>query len=305
MASGRGANDFYPASEEQTTPEEDLPQQTHLVTGERAKNWPKWPISCFRHYIEEDIIPEEAQNIAKRIYQSWFALILVLCINVAAVAAVIGHETSEIREMFLAVAYLLICPPLGFLIYYVYYTAASKDSDTYFRAFFILFAVQMLVLGLFALGVPTFGAGGFINMIRMFSANVIVAGSLQLVQFFLWISLILLDAYLFSKVWAYTKDKNEVITYTDAEGERVDTEPTMLDHPEDTTPRVESPKTVTRSQEPADIAVQLIKNNKDVIKNTVIDNKEVIAKTVVKNASTIKAVASDHSDDISKIFSPP
>ncbi|XP_075529143.1 secretory carrier membrane protein [Dermacentor variabilis] len=142
----------------------------------RANNWPPLPdkccvAPCFYQDIGVDI-PLEFQKIVRTVYYLWIFYVLVLVLNFLGGLAILVKEGGATHFGF-SILYLVLFAPLSFLCWFrPLYKAFRSDSSFNFMVFFFVFFVQLIVSVIYAVGIGTTGASGFVVAIDAFSKSI-------------------------------------------------------------------------------------------------------------------------------------
>lgn len=142
----------------------------------RANNWPPLPekccvAPCFYQDIGVDI-PLEFQKIVRTVYYLWIFYVLVLVLNFLGGLAILVKEGGATHFGF-SILYLILFAPLSFLCWFrPLYKAFRSDSSFNFMVFFFVFFVQLIVSVIYAVGIGTTGASGFVVAIDAFSRSI-------------------------------------------------------------------------------------------------------------------------------------
>lgn len=120
----------------------------------RQHNWPPLPsfcpfTPCFFQDINVDIRPE-FQRTVQLGYHLWIAFVFAELLNLLA-ALVILPTTG--KQLPFAILTLVFCVPLSYMAWFrPLYKAFKNDSSFNFMVFFFVFFIQILVVGLWAIG---------------------------------------------------------------------------------------------------------------------------------------------------------
>jgi len=202
--------------------EEALFQQEQKIGKPRPKNWPR----C-RPILHHDIageIPEDLQPLVRRAYWAWYGIQIALCWNFISVAAGLFADASHsgaIAGFFIGLVIWLVSVPMSWFVYRFLYNAARKTKPSLYMIFFIFVWLEILVFGYLALGVDGWGGGGFFFFIGYFNDKKPIVGIFGVVDFALWVLLIVIHVYLFFKARSpysaaggVEKAKQEAATYS-------------------------------------------------------------------------------------------
>lgn len=151
----------------------------------RANNWPPLPdkccvAPCFYQDIGVDI-PLEFQKIVRTVYYLWIFYVIVLILNFLGGIAILVKAGGATHFGF-SLLYLVLFAPLSFLCWFrPLYKAFRSDSSFNFMVFFFVFFVQLIVSVIYAVGIGTTGASGFVVAIDAFSKSIALGIFLTLV----------------------------------------------------------------------------------------------------------------------------
>ncbi|XP_014270928.1 secretory carrier-associated membrane protein 1 isoform X1 [Halyomorpha halys] len=185
--------------------EEELRNNTYNV---RKNNWPPLPSNscglepCFYQDINVDI-PVDFQSVVRQMYNLWIFHFLLLLANMF-VALIRVITFGDFETFGLSLLYTVILTPFSFVCWYrPGYKAFRDDSSFSFMVFFFIFAFQMLVTAVMAIGMTGGGSCGLYKTIKTFeygNASGIIVGLLMLSVTLGFITAVLLDFVLISKV---------------------------------------------------------------------------------------------------------
>lgn len=142
----------------------------------RANNWPPLPqkccvAPCFYQDIGVDI-PLEFQKIVRTMYYLWIFYAIVLLLNFLGGLAMLLKEGQATNFGF-SMLYMVLFVPLSFLCWFrPLYKAFRSDSSFNFMVFFFVYFVQLIVSIIYAVGLGTTGACGFVVAIDAFTRSV-------------------------------------------------------------------------------------------------------------------------------------
>lgn len=155
----------------------------------RQNNWPPIPKCCpvqpcFYHDINVDI-PVEFQKIVKYLYYLWIGHVSLLLANLMAglLYLFVGGDLGA--TFGLALIYCVLFTPASFVCWFrPAYKAFRDDSSFNFMIFFFVFFFQMLVSGLYSLGIGGMGSSGLIlgfHAVGSESGGVIFVGVVMII----------------------------------------------------------------------------------------------------------------------------
>ncbi|XP_077398768.1 secretory carrier-associated membrane protein 1-like isoform X2 [Vanacampus margaritifer] len=176
------------------------------ASGGRRNNWPplpeKFPVGpCFYHDITVDI-PVEYQKTVKIMYYLWMFHTGTLLANLAGSLAWFGVDASRGVDFGLAILWFLLFTPCSFVCWYrPVYGAFKSDSSFRFFLFFFVYVCQLGVYVLQSVGIPGWGACGWISALMCLNANV-AAGVLMILVAALFTALAVMSLVMFKKVHA-------------------------------------------------------------------------------------------------------
>uniref|UniRef100_A0A3Q2XVF9 Secretory carrier-associated membrane protein n=1 Tax=Hippocampus comes TaxID=109280 RepID=A0A3Q2XVF9_HIPCM len=207
--------------------------QSLSASGGRRNNWPplpeKFPVGpCFYHDITVDI-PVEYQKTVKIMYYLWMFHTGTLLANLAGSLAWFGVDSSRGVDFGLAVLWFLLFTPCSFVCWYrpvygAFKSAAGPPSLTFLRhvaifdlfflfvcgrsdssfRFFLFFFVYVCQLGVYVMqsvGIPGWGACGWISALTCLNTSV-AAGVLMILVAALFTALAVMSLVMFKKVHA-------------------------------------------------------------------------------------------------------
>ncbi|XP_076305049.1 secretory carrier-associated membrane protein 1-like [Tachypleus tridentatus] len=175
----------------------------------RANNWPPLPKKfcvgpCFYQDISVDI-PLEFQKLVKSVYYVWIFYSCLLFLNMLGALALLVVYGEGTTFGFSLLAFILFTP-LSFLCWFrPLYKAFRSDSSFNFMVFFFVFFFQLLLAGLYSVGIPDTGACGFVNGIGALRTPPITlssytVGGIVLIIGFLWGLAALMIGFMLLKV---------------------------------------------------------------------------------------------------------
>ncbi|XP_019728599.1 secretory carrier-associated membrane protein 1 isoform X4 [Hippocampus comes] len=180
--------------------------QSLSASGGRRNNWPplpeKFPVGpCFYHDITVDI-PVEYQKTVKIMYYLWMFHTGTLLANLAGSLAWFGVDSSRGVDFGLAVLWFLLFTPCSFVCWYrPVYGAFKSDSSFRFFLFFFVYVCQLGVYVMQSVGIPGWGACGWISALTCLNTSV-AAGVLMILVAALFTALAVMSLVMFKKVHA-------------------------------------------------------------------------------------------------------
>ncbi|KIY72155.1 scamp-domain-containing protein [Cylindrobasidium torrendii FP15055 ss-10] len=167
--------------------EQELNQRAEQIKHHGKNNWP-----FFFPLIYHDIsveLPDQWKPLITRLYQLWMVLGVTLIINfIACIFILVSGSRDGGRDVGASIGYLIIMPPLSFLLWYrPIYNGYMKEQALYYYLFFffcgwhILFSVYMII------GVLSTGSAGLVQMVQMFVGHHWAAAVLGLVSTIGWV----------------------------------------------------------------------------------------------------------------------
>ncbi|GIY30073.1 secretory carrier-associated membrane protein 1 [Caerostris darwini] len=150
----------------------------------RANNWPPLPESfcvgpCFYQDIAVDI-PLEFQKLVKTMYYLWIYYACVMFLNMLGALALLVSGTDSVTLFGFSLLAFFLFTPLSFVCWFrPLYKAFRSDSSFNFMVFFFIFFFQFVLSLIYAIGIPDFGACGFIVALKAIGKNA-VAGTLAI-----------------------------------------------------------------------------------------------------------------------------
>ncbi|KAA3681365.1 secretory carrier-associated membrane protein [Paragonimus westermani] len=156
-------------------------QQARMAAYQAAApphNWPPLPRwcpckPCVRQDFEADI-PLDCRWLAQMGYALWLAYALLLLLNMGGTLGyfIVGSSTVEGPLFGASILLVLVMPPLSFFGWHrPLYKALRSDSSINYVLFFILFAVQTIIVLIQCLGIDYLGSCGWINSLKTCGTN--------------------------------------------------------------------------------------------------------------------------------------
>eukprot|EP00128_Syssomonas_multiformis_P011304 Colp12_sorted_trinity150504_noHs@1456 len=184
--------------------------QQGLVVENKQPNWPPFPNNCIRpfkpfiyHNIDEEI-PSQARGLMHRMFGLWNGLILCLVMNmIAAFARLVGCGDCDDNFLTfgLSLLFMFAFIPCSFSMWYrTLYNAMKNDKSLSFMLFFFVFAAQIIVAALNAIGVPKIGAVGWIQGFMAVDAKSLGVGIVCFISAGFWTIFGLLSLYMLKRV---------------------------------------------------------------------------------------------------------
>ncbi|XP_055334356.1 secretory carrier-associated membrane protein 5-like [Paramacrobiotus metropolitanus] len=141
--------------------------------GVKRNNFPPLPkFCCFRPCFYQDFeldIPMGYRTIVRLVFYCWMVYSLMILINLVASIAYLCLEGNTAATTFgLSILWVVLFPVISFLFWYrPAYKAFRSDSSLNFFVFFCVFATQICVNIVQALGINPCGTCGIINGLSM------------------------------------------------------------------------------------------------------------------------------------------
>ncbi|XP_038633356.1 secretory carrier-associated membrane protein 4-like [Scyliorhinus canicula] len=170
---------------------------------EKTNNFPPLPKfiplkPCFYQNFEEEI-PADHCLLVKRIYHLWIFYSITLAVNLIGCLAWLIAGGGAIN-FGLAILWLILFSPCSYVCWLrPIYKAFRSDSSFNFMAFFFVFAAQVVLAALQAIGFKGWGACGWIAAIGFFSVNV-GAGVVMLFPAIMFTAVTILSALVIFRV---------------------------------------------------------------------------------------------------------
>ncbi|XP_051907749.1 secretory carrier-associated membrane protein 1-like isoform X2 [Hippocampus zosterae] len=180
--------------------------QSLSASGGRRNNWPPLPekfpvVPCFYHDITVDI-PVEYQKTVKIMYYLWMFHTGTLLANLAGSLAWFGVDSSRGADLGLAFLWFMLFTPCSFVCWYrPVYGAFKSDSSFRFFLFFFVYVCQLGVYVMQSVGIPGWGACGWISALMCLNTSV-AAGALMILVAALFTALAVMSLVMFKKVHA-------------------------------------------------------------------------------------------------------
>jgi len=185
----------------------------------RPPNWPRCK-PFIHHDIVDDMPTPETVALIKRAYGGWFAYIFCLFWNLVTLAGgmIATGSGDYISSFFIALALTIVTVPISFLNYRLLYNAARKTKSSLYFIWFILMGFSFVTWIWYAIGLKSWGGGGFFIMLSLFKKKkTLVIAVFALLCFTFWVTLIGYHIYLiiiarfeYRKAGGYEKAKKEV-----------------------------------------------------------------------------------------------
>lgn len=185
--------------------EAELTQKAEHIRRFGRNNWPPFYPLIF-HSIPDEI-PEPQRPLITRLYQLWFVLLGTLVINmIACIFILTSGSTGGASDLGSSIGYLIIIPPLSFLLWYrPIYNGYMKEQSLYFY-FYLVFCGFHLVYSLYMIiGIPSTGSAGIIQTIRMFVRSAWVAAILGTIATVGWVVQGVGNAMYYRQIYTYHK----------------------------------------------------------------------------------------------------
>ncbi|XP_061554095.1 secretory carrier-associated membrane protein 1-like isoform X2 [Phycodurus eques] len=180
--------------------------QSLSASGGRRNNWPplpeKFPVGpCFYHDVTVDI-PVEYQKTVKIMYYLWMFHTGTLLANLVGSMAWFCVDPARGVDFGLAILWFLLFTPCSFVCWYrPVYGAFKSDSSFRFFVFFFVYVCQLGVYVMQSVGIPGWGACGWLSALTCLNANVAV-GVLTILVAALFTALVVMSLVMFKKVHA-------------------------------------------------------------------------------------------------------
>ncbi|KAJ8271102.1 hypothetical protein GJAV_G00122790 [Gymnothorax javanicus] len=145
---------------------------------ERVNNFPPLPRfaprfikPCFYQNFGEEIPPQH-QQLVRRVYNLWIMYSSTLCLNMIACIAWWAGGGSGVN-FGLSLLWFILFSPCSYVCWFrPLYKAFRADSSFNFMTFFFVFFLQCVLAVIQAVGIPGWGACGWIAAVTFFSQNV-------------------------------------------------------------------------------------------------------------------------------------
>jgi hypothetical protein len=194
-----------------------LVEREKTLANPREPNWPRCKPLLY-HNIEEDMPTTQVQRVVRFAYFGWLGFLVALLWNFVCMFALIIAE-GAVGDFVLSIVYMIVLPPLFFLIYRILYRAGRKTKPSLYIVFWIFYFLELLFFAFFVLGYPGTGAGGIFWMSSEFSNAQNVIGFLLLASLILWgvilgwgIFVFILSRFEYKKAGGLAQAKKEAAT---------------------------------------------------------------------------------------------
>ncbi|KAG0306596.1 hypothetical protein BGZ98_002067 [Dissophora globulifera] len=176
--------------------EEELAAREHDIRAAQAEadrirtqgknNFPKFYPLIYMSIPAE--IPKAHQSTVRFLYNIWLALLGTLGLNfLACMLMLISGIPNGAADMGVALGYCFTITAASFLLWYrPVYNAFMKEMSMYYYFYFIFNGFHILFAFYMALGFPSTGSAGLINMIQVFNGHHIFTGILCVFSTALW-----------------------------------------------------------------------------------------------------------------------
>ncbi|KAF9426035.1 hypothetical protein BGZ76_002958 [Entomortierella beljakovae] len=156
------------------------------VRTQGKNNFPKFYPLIYMSIPAE--IPKAHQKIVKFFYLLWLALLGTLGLNfLACMLMLFAGIPNGAADMGVSLGYCFTITISSFLLWYrPIYNAFMKEMSMYYYFYFIFNGFHILYSFYMALGFPSTGSAGLINMIQVFNGKHIFAGILCVFSTALW-----------------------------------------------------------------------------------------------------------------------
>ena len=148
---------------------------------------------CYYHDITGEI-PVANQKTCKIMYYIWQFYVLTLGVNfISGLGLLISSGGEEAGATFgVSMLYMFLFTPCSFVCWYrPIYKALRDDSSFNYMLFFFVFFCQIILCGVFALGIPGFRSIGWINGISQASSGNGFVAFLMFATAMMWTLLVL------------------------------------------------------------------------------------------------------------------
>ncbi|XP_061657794.1 secretory carrier-associated membrane protein 1-like isoform X2 [Syngnathoides biaculeatus] len=180
--------------------------QSLSASGGRKNNWPplpeKFPVGpCFYHDVTVDI-PVEYQKTVKIMYYLWMFHTGTLLANLLGTLAWFCVDPGRGADFGLAILWFLLFTPCSFVCWYrPVYGAFKSDSSFRFFVFFFVYVCQVGVYVLQSVGLPGWGACGWVSALTCLNVSIAV-GVLTVLVAALFTAQAVMSLVMFKKVHA-------------------------------------------------------------------------------------------------------
>lgn len=166
--------------------ERELESQSRSGGSSRQNNWPPLPSfcpvgPCFYQDINVEI-SQSFQRIVTIMYYFWMFSACSMLFNFIACLALFCADTSNGKDLGLAILWILLFTPCSFMCWYrPVYKAFRSDSSFNFFHFFFVFFVQVVVYVIMTIGIPGSGFSGWIASLAALKSDK-VAGVIMIMS---------------------------------------------------------------------------------------------------------------------------
>ncbi|KAI1321171.1 hypothetical protein EDD11_007737 [Mortierella claussenii] len=156
------------------------------VRTQGKNNFPKFYPLIYMSIPAE--IPKAHQSTVRFLYNIWLALLATLGLNfLACMLMLFAGIPNGAADMGVSLGYCFTITAASFLLWYrPIYNAFMKEMSMYYYFYFIFNGFHILFAFYMALGFPSTGSAGLINMIQVFNGRHIFAGILCVFSTALW-----------------------------------------------------------------------------------------------------------------------
>ncbi|KAG0261710.1 hypothetical protein BG011_000737 [Mortierella polycephala] len=156
------------------------------VRTQGKNNFPKFYPLIYMSIPAE--IPKAHQSTVRWLYNIWLALLATLTLNfLACMLMLFAGIPNGAADMGVSLGYCFTITAASFLLWYrPVYNAFMKEMSMYYYFYFIFNGFHVLFGFYMALGFPSTGSAGLINMIQVFNGGHIFAGILCVFSTALW-----------------------------------------------------------------------------------------------------------------------
>ncbi|GBE81948.1 hypothetical protein SCP_0403240 [Sparassis crispa] len=185
--------------------EQELTQQSEHIRRFGRSNWPPFYPLIF-HSIKDEI-PEASRLVITRLYQLWLLLLGTLLINmIACIFILTGGSSGGGSDLGSSIGYLIVIPPLSFLLWYrPIYNGYMKEQALYYYMYFVFCGFHLLYSVYMIIGIPSTGAAGIIQTIKMYVDHRWVAAILGTIATVGWVLQGVGQGLYYRQIWTHHK----------------------------------------------------------------------------------------------------
>jgi len=255
-----------------------------VYLGHRPPNFP--PCKPIVHHSIPTEIPTEKRLFVRKAYFGWWLHSFSLLWNFVCVTGALVKGYS-LPGFFIALLGLVVGVPASFWVYWLVYSATRKMSASLYGLFFFVFGCEIVVEGIYAIGVVSTGGGGFVLMLNAFSDKNSVLGLLCLSCTILWVITIVYQVMIFFSA------RRE---YTLVGGGQQATKEISK---QAITTAYDNRETIKQvAVENKDTIVQFAKDNKDTVIDFAKEHRQEITQVVYDNRETVTKIAVENKDTV-------